>query len=389
MTANALNTDELKRTWALAEAVGPDVPLYFYSHLFMTHPEVRQMFPVSMATQRDRLFTALGRIVSEVDQLENVVGYIEQLGRDHRRFSVVAEHYDAVGASLLATLKQFLGEQWPAVADDWAAAYGVIASTMVRAADESAAATPAVWRGEVFDVDRRSLELAVLQVQLDEPYPFRPGQAMAVEVPQLPRMWRYYSPANAPRDDNSIELHVQLVPGGQVSGALVGRVAVGDVLTFGAPVGNALTLADDHDQDLLMVAGSSGLAPLRGHLENLDRRAESGTGPVPRVRLFHGARTPQGLYEDELLRGLATRSWFDYTAVVSDDPRYEGARGYVGSVAARSGDWRHSRALVCGSPAMVEHTVSHLRDAGVPDAAIRREHFGSPVTEYVATPVQK
>ena len=69
-----MNTAALKETWALAETLGDEVPLYFYSHLFLTHPELRSMFPVSMATQRDKLVGALGRIVSGVDQLDEVTG---------------------------------------------------------------------------------------------------------------------------------------------------------------------------------------------------------------------------------------------------------------------------------------------------------------------------
>ncbi|HEU0180804.1 MAG TPA: globin domain-containing protein, partial [Agromyces mariniharenae] len=133
-----MDTAALKRTWAAAESLGDEVPLFFYSHLFLSHPELRGMFPVSMATQRDRLVGALGRIVSSVDELDEVVGFIEQLGRDHRRFEVIAAHYNAVGASLLATLKHFLGDGWTdEVAADWAEAYGLIATVMVKAAEES------------------------------------------------------------------------------------------------------------------------------------------------------------------------------------------------------------------------------------------------------------
>ena len=116
-----MDTDRLKSTWQDVILHGDDVALYFYSHLFVTHPEVRDMFPLTMDAQRDRLVGALGRVVSNVDQLGEVVPYVEQLGRDHRRFSVVADHYDAVGASLLWTLQHFLGDAWTAdVARDWA-----------------------------------------------------------------------------------------------------------------------------------------------------------------------------------------------------------------------------------------------------------------------------
>ena len=104
-----MDTQALKHTWGLAEQVGDDVPLFFYSHLFLSHPELRSMFPVSMTAQRDKLVGALGRIVSHVDELDEVTEFIQQLGRDHRRFEVVAQNYGAVGASLLATLKHFSG----------------------------------------------------------------------------------------------------------------------------------------------------------------------------------------------------------------------------------------------------------------------------------------
>src|SRR6188472_3963080 len=53
------------------------------------------------------------RCVSNVESLDDVVPLLEQLGRDHRRFAVVTEHYSAVGASLLATLKRSLAHRGP------------------------------------------------------------------------------------------------------------------------------------------------------------------------------------------------------------------------------------------------------------------------------------
>lgn len=117
-----MDTDALKRSWAQVAAHGDAVPGYFYAHLFLAHPEVRDMFPVTMAAQRDRLVRALGRMVSNVDDVGSVVGYIQDLGRDHRKFGTLGDHYPAVGASLLATLNHFLGDRWtPELADDWAA----------------------------------------------------------------------------------------------------------------------------------------------------------------------------------------------------------------------------------------------------------------------------
>ncbi|HEY9366732.1 MAG TPA: globin domain-containing protein [Agromyces sp.] len=373
-----MDTAALKHTWSLAETLGDEVPLFFYSHLFYTHPELRAMFPVAMATQRDRLVGALGRIVSNVDQLDEVTAFIQQLGRDHRRFEVIAEHYDAVGLSLLTTLEHFLGDLWtPELAEDWAGAYGVIATAMVQAAEESELSSPASWAGHVTAVERRSMDIAIVHVRPEPDLPFEPGQSFAVETPYAPRLWRYFSAANAPRPDGTIEFHVQLVPGGQVSSAAVRRLKAGDVLRLGSAVGQELTLDEaDRGRDLVMVAGGTGLAPLRAHLERIDLQWQA-TGDAPRVHLFHGARVPWNLYENRLMQSLTGRPWFSYTPVVSDDPSYPGRKGFVSDAVVEAGVTPGALAMICGSPSMVRHTASRLRELGVPSPDIRFELFAT------------
>jgi NAD(P)H-flavin reductase/hemoglobin-like flavoprotein len=371
-----MDTAALKGSWASVAAAGDDVPLYFYSHLFLSHPEVRAMFPIQMSGQRDKLVAALGAVVSNVDEIDNVVPLLEQLGRDHRRFSVVTEHYSAVGASLLATLKKFLGSSWtPDLADTWAQAYGLVAKVMVAAAEQHEDIAPASWEADVVSVERRSVEVAVIEVAPREEFPYRAGQSVAVEVPQRPRLWRYFSPANAPRPSGRLQFHIQPIAGGLVSTAVVRRLSEGDTLRLGAPVGEQLTLPEDGQlPDLLMVAGGTGLAPLRAVLEQIDQGWEA-TGSAPWVHLFHGSRMPWNLYDHEHLSRLARKPWFAYTPVVSDDATYHGARGLVGTVAANAYDWSGRTAMVCGSPGMVRHAIHELEAVGLPAASIRREQF--------------
>jgi NAD(P)H-flavin reductase/hemoglobin-like flavoprotein len=370
-----MDTAALKDSWERVTKHGDEVPLFFYSHLFLSHPELRSMFPISMASQRDKLVGALGRIVSHVDELPEVTPFIQQLGRDHRRFSVVSAHYNAVGSSLLATLKQFLGAEWTdELASDWAAAYGVIARVMVEAAEDSEDTSPAWWDAEVLSAERRTMDVTVLQIRPEQPYSYLPGQSFAMEIPQRPRLWRYYTPANAPREDGTIELHVQRVDGGQVSGPLIRSVNAGDTVKLGAPVGERLTLPEDQDRDLVMVAGGTGLAPLSAVVEQVDR-AWQDRGEGPKVHLFHGVTVPWNLYDRERMSRLAgTRQWFDYTEVVSGDPSYPGARGLVGSVAAGQG-WQGRTAMVCGGPQMVAHTVQELTKSGLEPDDVRFEEF--------------
>jgi len=233
-----MDAHALQRSWDRVTAYGEQVPLYFYSHLFVSHPEVRSMFPLAMSHQRDKLVSALGRIVSHADRIDEDLDFMRHLGRDHRKYAVIAEHYNAVGASLCATLKHFLGDEWDAeLAAEWTAAYHYL-----------------------------------------------PGQSISMEIPQRPRQWRYFSPANAPRTDGSIDLHVQQIDGGQVSTAVVRSLKPGDTVKLGAAVGERLTLRADDPSDLLLVAGGTGLAPLRAVVEQIDQEWRR-TRRVPRVHL--------------------------------------------------------------------------------------------------------
>jgi NAD(P)H-flavin reductase len=110
-------------------------------------------------------------------------------------------------------------------------------------------------------------------------------------------------------------------------------------------------------------------------MEQVDREWQD-RGSGPRVHLFHGARVPWNLYDRKLLTDLArTRSWFEYTEVVSDDRSFPGARGLVGSVAARKQPWQGWSAVVCGGPQMVSHTVDELAAVGMRMDDISYETF--------------
>ncbi|TWD81222.1 NAD(P)H-flavin reductase [Kribbella amoyensis] len=370
-----MDANALQHSWDQVTRHGEQVPLYFYSHLFVSYPEVRSLFPLSMSNQRDKFVSALGRIVSHAGQIENDASFLQHLGRDHRKYAVVAEHYNAVGASLCATLKHFLGPEWDEdLAAQWTAAYQVIARIMVEAAEGSSESSPDWWDAEVVAVERRTMDLTLLTVQPRHGLQFVPGQSLSMEIPQRPRLWRYFSPANAPRRDGTIDLHIQQIDGGQVSPTVVRSLKVGDMVKLGAPVGDRLTRRPGDVRDLLMVAGGTGLAPLLAVLEQIDNEWRR-TQTAPRVHLLHGVRMAWHLYDRPRLRELAqTRPWFDYTEVVSDDPSYPGKRGKVGTIAARQ-DLHGRMAMVCGGPQMVAHTLERLSAAGLPTEQIQYEHF--------------
>ena len=359
----------MRANFAKAAATGDEAPLYFYSHLFLSHPETRQLFPVSMAHQRDRLFAALGDVVARVDDLEALVPILQQLGRDHRKFGTLAAHYPAVGGSLLATLEHFDDEWYPELAKDWTEAYTLVAEVMIEAAD-AAQEQPAWWEADVVGHERRTIDVAVLQVRPRTRYDYTPGQSVSLETDLRPKLWRYYSPANAPRPDGLLEIHVKARDGGPVSSALVRRVGVGDVLRLGPPLGH-LALDAGSDRDLLLVAGGMGLAPLKALIDQVAR-----TGPPRRVDLFVGFRTEDQIYDRADLQRLEQDNpWLTVTYAVSDDKSSALEQGDVGDVVLRHGPWLSREVCVAGPAVMVEDTVSRLVQHGVPPQRMSSEVF--------------
>jgi len=359
----------MRANFAKAAATGDEAPLYFYSHLFLTHPETRELFPVSMAHQRDRLFAALGDVIARVDDLEALVPVLRQLGRDHRKFGTVAAHYPAVGSSLLATLEHFDDGWSPELAKDWSEAYTLVAEVMITAAEE-AAEQPAWWDADVVGHDRRTFDVAVLQVRPRGRYDYAAGQSISLESELRPRLWRYYSPANAPRPDGLLELHVKARDGGPVSTALVRRVSVGDVLRLGPPVGH-LALGSESDRDLLLVAGGMGLAPMKALVDQVARH-----GPPRRVDLFVGFRTEDQVYDGTGLRQLQQDNpWLTVTVAVSDDKSSALEQGDIADVVMRAGPWLSREVFIAGPAPMVEDTVARLRQHGVPPHRMSSEVF--------------
>ena len=70
--------------------------------------------------------------VKGLADLDKLVPVLQDLGKRHVKYGVLAAHYDVVGQALLATLQAGLGEEWTDKARDaWTAVYGVIAKTMI------------------------------------------------------------------------------------------------------------------------------------------------------------------------------------------------------------------------------------------------------------------
>ena len=228
----------VRDTFAIVGAAGDEAAGYFYGRLFAGHPELRELFPAAMNEQRDRLFRAFGRIVGSLSSPEEMAAYLAQLGKDHRKYSVEPEMYDAVGDALMAALRAYAGPAFtPAAEEAWAQAYKAVSSLMIAAADKNSLTAPPFWAAEVVDNEKRRPGISILTVATYLPLPYEPGQHITVQTPRSPKVWRPYSVACRPREDGLMTFHVKAVPGGWVSNALVYHSEPGTELVLGPALG--------------------------------------------------------------------------------------------------------------------------------------------------------
>ncbi|MFG3259838.1 FAD/NAD(P)-binding protein [Streptomyces sp. NPDC048172] len=152
---------------------------------------------------------------------------------------------------------------------------------------------------------------------------------------------------------------------GAVSGALC-RVRSGDVVGVRGPFGTGWELDSALGQDLLVVAGGIGLAPLRPLVQAALAEADA----YGRLNLLVGARDPAGLLYPRQLR-----SWRTARVQATVDRPAPGWTGHVGVVTTLLGgaEFEPSRttAFVCGPEVMIRATARELREAGLPAPRVR------------------
>jgi NAD(P)H-flavin reductase/hemoglobin-like flavoprotein len=386
LTMDSQTISLVRTTFKAVAAVdgGPErLTSSFYATLFTDYPEARDFFPAAMETQRDRLLRALAYVVDRLEDPDTLLPFLAQLGRDHRKYGTQAAHYTAVGLSLIKALRNFAGaEIWTDDVDKaWNDAIGVIASTMIGAADDDT--NPAVWGGTVIENRRVLRNLSVIRLKLNQPMDYRAGQYVSVQIPSRPRMWRYMSPANPANRDGIVEFHVRGVTGGWVSPSMVGHTSVGEQWLLGSPLG-ALGVPANPARDLLMIGCGTGIAPLRAQVLELAEWTTS-----RRVHLFVGGHHPCDLYDLEALWELQLDNpWLTVTPVTEsednpwwhvDDFRNAPAgmstrlTGQIGKVVASLGSWEDRDIQIAGSPSMIQTTKFRLMAGGTPTENIRHD----------------
>ena len=125
----------VQSSWKKVIPIREQAAELFYGRLFELDPKLESLFSGDMKDQGRKLTTMIATAVNGLNDLESIVPAVQDLGKRHVGYGVSAEDYDTVGAALIWTLGQGLGDEFNSELESaWLTTYGILADTMKTAA---------------------------------------------------------------------------------------------------------------------------------------------------------------------------------------------------------------------------------------------------------------
>ena len=215
-----------------------------------------------------------------------------------------------------------------------------------------------------------------LKLPSNERLQFLPGQYIDFLLKDGAR--RAFSLANPPYDDQILELHLRLIPGGKFTEYVFHEMPEKAILRFEGPFGT-FTLREDSEKPIIFVAGGTGFAPIKGIIEHaLHHQCKRD------MLLYWGALSKQDLYMPNLPQQWAAQhANIRFIPVLSAPKQEDGWTGRTGlvhqAVMADYPDMSSYQVYCCGAPAMVEAAHRDFTALGLPE-----DEFFSDAFSYAA-----
>jgi ferredoxin-NADP reductase len=186
---------------------------------------------------------------------------------------------------------------------------------------------------------------------------------------------RSYSLASAP-EDAQLVITVERLDDGEVSPYLVDELQPGDAVELRGPIGGYFVWDEPLGGPLLLLAGGSGVVPLRAML----RHHAAIESAVP-VRLLYSARALDDvIYRDELMHfGMDDDIDVDFTLTREQPEDWTGYRGRIDDKLLQEVAWAPALqplVYICGPTPFVEVAATELVTLGHEPGRIRTERFG-------------
>lgn len=208
--------------------------------------------------------------------------------------------------------------------------------------------------------------------------PFQAGQYinLFLEVDGV-RTSRPYSIASSPTQLAYYDVTVRRVEDGFVSSYLLEKVSVGDTFQSTSPSGQFYHNPLFHGDDLVFIAGGSGITPFMSMIQEVvDRDLDR------RIQLIYGNRSNQDIIFGNRIekRTMHHKNLTMHTVISEPDKSYNGLTGFITAelIAELVDNIDGKMFYVCGPEAMYTFVLAELEKLNIPKRRIRLEVFGPP-----------
>ncbi|MBC8495301.1 FAD/NAD(P)-binding protein [archaeon] len=188
-----------------------------------------------------------------------------------------------------------------------------------------------------------------------------PGQFVQVSIPGIGE-----APiSSASYNKKELDLNFRVV--GSVTEAL-NKFKKGDKVYLRGPYGNGYPMEKFKGQNLILVGGGCGVAPLRGIIEYIDKHRED----YKHVELFFGFRTPSDvLFKNEVLEWSKRYNLNLSVDKAPEENLFHCPVGFVTQILERVNiSNENSSVLMCGPPIMIDKSIEIIKQKGFTDEQI-------------------
>lgn len=230
------------------------------------------------------------------------------------------------------------------------------------------------FSGEVSGYRKLTHDIVEVKIKLAEKIRYTAGQYadLAVSGVKGSRSYSFASAPGAGGGNVEVTFHLRLVPGGEMTTWFHEKDRTGEKVKLRGPRGTFGWR--EQKSNLLCIAGGSGMAPIKGMLEDAAQKKMT-----KRIVYLFGARTNADLYALEDMDKLAQQLKLEFVPVLSHEDAgssWKGARGFVTEfIDKQSLDFADTAAFLCGPPPMIDAAIAKLNELGIGNQDIFFDKF--------------
>ena len=216
-----------------------------------------------------------------------------------------------------------------------------------------------------------------LKLPDEETVQFKAGQYMQFYTKPYDKIresvYRAYSIANVPSDNEAIELIIRQVPDGICTTYAHTQLSEGDQVKINGPYGDFYLRGDC--SEIIMIAGGSGMAPIKSIILDVLER-----GIDIKMNFFFGTVTKKDLYDLDYFENIAARhDNFQFIPALSKpapEDNWDGEVGLITEVVDRFiDDGSDMEGYLCGSPGMINACINVLATKSIPEEKVYYDKF--------------